>query len=184
MTPDIDTTTYAQAASLNHDGTHGPLKCGTCHEVNGDGVPTHVEDGLLYKGQPIVNDYDAAVAWMHTFTAESDGLDDYCLNCHQDNSGQISSSNRTWTEHSYKGRSSREMMDKAEIAVQGHVGGDINAGEDPTNTVCTSCHGDRSNTLSRKGCSTKWNNHLIQGRSSEVAWEYMSTTYAGSNCGW
>jgi hypothetical protein len=184
VTPDIDTTSYAQAASLNHDGTHGPLKCGTCHQVNGDGVPSHIEDGLTYQGQPIKEDYDAAVAWMHTFTAESDGLDDYCLNCHQDNSSQIDSNNRTWTEHSYKGRSSREMMDKAEIAVQGHVGGDINAGEDPTNTVCTSCHGDRSNTLSRKGCSTKWNNHLIQGRSSEVAWEYMSTTYAGSNCGW
>jgi len=76
------------------------------------------------------------------------------------------------------------MMDKAEISVQGHVGGDIDAGEDPQNTVCTSCHGDRSNTLSRKGCSTKWNNHLIEGRASEVAWEYMSTTFAGSNCGW
>jgi len=148
----------------------------------------HVQD-LEYNGTRILDaadPYDAAVSWAHTFTAEADGLDQggYCQNCHGDNSGLIASDNRTWTEHSYKGRSSREMMDKAEIAVQGHVGGDINAGEDPTNTVCTSCHGDRSRTLQRRGCTSKWNNHLVQGRSSEVAWEYMSNTYAGSNCGW
>jgi hypothetical protein len=170
---------------LNHDGTHGPLKCGTCHEVNGDGVPSHIEDGLLYNGQPIVNDYDAAVSWMHTFTAEADGLGDYCLNCHQDNSSDISLTNRTWTEHSSKGRSSREMMDKAEQSQLGVVAGDPADGlVDPTNTVCTSCHGDRSGSLSRKGCSTKWRNHLIEGRASEAAWEYMSTENAGSTCGW
>ena len=28
VTPNIDTTTYAQAASMNTDGSHGPLKCG------------------------------------------------------------------------------------------------------------------------------------------------------------
>jgi hypothetical protein len=183
VTPDIDTTTYAQAASLNHDGSHGPLKCGTCHEVDGTGVPTHVEDGLLYQGAPIKDDYDAAVSWMHTFTAEADPRDDYCLNCHQDNRTDISSTNRTWTEHSSKGRSSREMMDQAELLQVGHVGGDP-AFEDPTTTVCTSCHGDRSRTLVRRGCTDKWKNHLIQGRASEVAWEYMSTANAGSTCGW
>ena len=137
----------------------------------------------MYQGQPIKENYDAAVSWMHTFTAEADGLGDYCLNCHEDNRTEISSTNKTWTEHSFKGRSSREMMDKAEISILGHVGGDP-AFEDPTNTVCTSCHGDRSRTLSRRGCTTKWKNHLIQGRASEAAWEYMSTTKAGSNCGW
>ena len=50
VTPNIDTTSYAQAAALNHDGSHGPLKCGTCHEVNGAGVPSHIEDGLTYNG--------------------------------------------------------------------------------------------------------------------------------------
>ncbi|RLA00917.1 MAG: hypothetical protein DRQ45_06705, partial [Gammaproteobacteria bacterium] len=184
VTPDIDTTSYAQAAALNADHTHGPLKCGTCHEVNGVGVPTHIEDGLLYQGQPIKENYDAAVSWMHTFTAEADPRGDYCLNCHEDNRSQISSTNRTWTEHSFKGRSSREMMDKAEVLQNGHVGGDFDAGEDPTNTVCTSCHGDRSRTLQRKGCTTKWKNHLIQGRASEVAWEYMSTDNIGNTCGW
>ena len=34
VTPAIDTTSYAQAAALNADGSHGPLKCGTCHTVD------------------------------------------------------------------------------------------------------------------------------------------------------
>jgi hypothetical protein len=183
VTPNIDTTTYAQAASLNHDGSHGPLKCGTCHQVNGAGVPSHIQDGLTYQGQPIKENYEAAVAWMHTFTAEADPLQDYCLNCHQDNSADISSTNRTWTEHAYKGRSSREMMDKVELVKFGHVGGDP-AFENPRNTVCTSCHGDRSGSLQRRGCTDKWRNHLIQGRASEAAWEHMSVSFAGSTCGW
>ena len=185
VTPTIDNTSYAQAASLNHDGSHGPLKCGTCHQVNGEGVPSHIQDGLTYQGQPIVNNYDAAVSWMHTFTAEADPRGDYCLNCHTDNSSDISLTNRTWTEHSYKGRSSREMMDKVEALQLNNVAGDPGEGfVDPTNTVCTSCHGDRSSSLARRGCTEKWRNHLIQGRASEAAWEYMSTTYAGDNCGW
>jgi hypothetical protein len=185
VTPNIDTTSYAQAAALNADGSHGPLKCGTCHQVNGAGVPSHIQDGLTYQGQPIVANYDAAVSWMHTFTDEADPRVDYCLNCHGDNRSQISLTNRTWTEHSFKGRSSREMMDKAEQLQLTQVAGDPAEGDvNPTNTVCTTCHGDRSRTLSRNGCSDKWRNHLIQGRASESAWLYMSTTYAGSTCGW
>jgi len=183
VTPNIDTTTYAQAAALNADGSHGPLKCGTCHEVNGVGVPSHIEDGLTYKGQPIKENYDAAVAWMHTFTAEADPRVDYCLNCHTDNSSSISSTNRTWTEHAYKGRSSREMMDKVELSQLGHVAGDP-AVEIPENTVCTTCHGSRTQTLQRRGCTNRWRNHLIEGRASEAVWEYVSTKYAGTTCGW
>jgi hypothetical protein len=187
VTPTIDSTSYAQAAALNHDGTHGPLKCGTCHQVNGDGVPSHIQDGLTYNGQPIVNDYDAAVSWMHTFTANADPRDDYCVNCHEDNRALIDSNNKTWTEHASKGRSSREMMDMAEELQlpKDQIAGDPLEGyADPRNTVCTSCHGDRSRTLERRGCSTKWKNHLIEGRSSEAAWENMSTRFAGSTCGW
>ena len=122
---------------------------------------------------------------MHTFTAEADPRNDYCLNCHEDKSSEISSTNKTWAEHSFKGRSSREMMDKVELLQNGFIGGDP-AEEDPRITVCTSCHGDRSNTLARRGCTTKWKNHLVQGRSSEVAWEYMTANFTNSldNCGW
>jgi hypothetical protein len=129
---------------------------------------------------------------MHTFTENTDPRDGYCLNCHQDNRDSISLTNKTWTEHSYKGRSSREMMDKAEaltLPVNNNdvvqIAGDPADGYvDPKNSVCTSCHGDRSRTLERRGCSDKWRNHLIQGRASEQAWVYMSSTYAGSTCGW
>ena len=120
---------------------------------------------------------------MHTFTDNADPLIDYCLNCHTDNSGDISSTNKTWTEHASKGRSSREMMDKVEISQLGHVAGDP-AFESPENTVCSSCHGDRTRTLERRGCSDKWKNHLIEGRASQSVWEYISTTYAGDTCGW
>ena len=74
VTPTIDNTSYAQAASLNHDGSHGPLKCGACHQVDGTGVPTWVEDGLTFNGQPVKENYDVAVQWAHTATAEYDEL--------------------------------------------------------------------------------------------------------------
>src|SRR5512146_2951633 len=32
-------TSYAQAAQYNADGSHGPLKCNSCHTVNKAGVP-------------------------------------------------------------------------------------------------------------------------------------------------
>ncbi len=136
VTPTIDTTSYAQAAALNHDGSHGPLKCGTCHLVNGEGVPSFIEDGITYNGQPIKENFDLAVSWAHTFTDNADPREDFCVNCHGDNRNLIDSSDKTWTEHAFKGRSSRQLMDKAELAQLGHVGGDP-AFEDPLQTVCT-----------------------------------------------
>ena len=197
VTPLIDTTSYAQAASLNADGSHGPIKCGACHEVEESGVPTFLVD-LTYKGQKIMElpadgpngneRFDAAVSWMHTFTDDVsplDGLgtDSICLNCHEDRSGLISSTNRKWTEHAKEGKISRQLMDKSEIEALGHVAGDSGF-EDPLNTVCTSCHGDRSNSLSRKGCTTKWKNHLIEGRAAESVWEDVSLAVEGTTCGW
>ena len=192
VTPDIDTTSYAQAASLNSDGSHGPLKCGACHEIDGDGLPTFLVN-LTYKGQdimeinPVEARFDAAVSWMHTFTDDVSpinglGTDSVCLNCHEDRSGSISSTNRKWTEHAKEGKISRQLMDKSEIEVLGHVAG--GGGEDPLSTVCTSCHGDRTNTLSRKGCTTKWKNHLIEGRVAEPVWENVSLAFDGTTCGW
>ena len=92
--------------------------------------------------------------------------------------------NRTWTEHSFKARVPRHSMDK----VEAQLGTDQT---DPLNTLCTSCHGDRSNTLSRRGCTDKWRNHLIEGRASESAWEDVSVMVVsgqpasdGTICGW
>ena len=52
VAPAIDNTSYAQAASLNADGSHGPVKCGACHAVDGNGIPTWI-DGQFAGGGAI-----------------------------------------------------------------------------------------------------------------------------------
>jgi hypothetical protein len=184
VTPTIDTTTYAQAASLNHDNTHGPLKCGTCHDVDQSGIPTWVQ-GLEYNGQPIGSDYDAAVSWMHTYTLEASPLapGGVCENCHGvkgNNWDVVSESNKKWVQHAYRGRASRNAMDKVELATQGYLSG---AGPNlPEDVVCQQCHRDRTNKLSCN--STRWKSHLLEGRVAEVVWEDVSTRFLGSTCGW
>jgi len=175
VTPTIDNTSYAQAAALNNDGSHGPLKCGACHNVNQDGLPVSSSNQawfaqLTYNNQP-VTDYETAVAWAHTATENYDRLQPggTCQNCHEDKTADVSWGNRTWTEHAYKSRVPRDAMDAVEAAL------DIPQ-VNPLGTVCQSCHGDRSGTLSRRGCSDKWRNHLIQGRASEAVWENVSST--------
>ncbi len=65
VTPTVDTTTYAQAAAINPDGSHGPIQCGACHTVNQDGVPVSLATAT-YKGRPLAHDYDLAVEYAHT----------------------------------------------------------------------------------------------------------------------
>ncbi len=178
----IDTTTYAQAASMNTDGSHGPLKCGACHVANDNGVNKAVAN-LTYQGSPIGQDFDKAVSWMHAYTDEADPRDSVCLRCHGDNSADILSGNGKWNSHAKQGRVSRATMDKVEIAQNGHVNGDP-AFEDPLTTVCTSCHGDRTNRLASRGCTNKWKKHLLEGRVSASVWEYVSSTVAGTTCGY
>jgi hypothetical protein len=65
VTPNVDRTTYQQAAQLNPDGSHGPLKCQTCHkDVNRQGVPL-LATKLQYNGNDITGNYDLAVQWIH-----------------------------------------------------------------------------------------------------------------------
>jgi len=65
VTPNVDRTTYQQAAQLNPDGSHGPLKCQTCHkDVNQQGVPL-LAAKLQYSGKDITGNYDLAVQWIH-----------------------------------------------------------------------------------------------------------------------
>ena len=65
VTPNVDLTTYQQAEALNRDGSHGPLKCQTCHaRVNEKGVPL-IGQKVKYKGKPITTDYNLAVEWIH-----------------------------------------------------------------------------------------------------------------------
>jgi mono/diheme cytochrome c family protein len=115
VTPLIDTTSYAQAASLNADNTHGPLKCGTCHTVdtatgiplwmgfgshdipyNGAG-PVELKDGVLDR-----NSYEEMVGWMHTYTEEANPLESTCLACHAPKGTEwamLTSDTTTWYRH-------------------------------------------------------------------------------------
>jgi hypothetical protein len=187
VTPTIDTTTYAQAASLNHDDSHGPVKCGACHDVDNAGIPVWMQD-LEYNGQPIGGDYDAAVSWMHTYTLEASPLapGGVCENCHGvkgNNWDVLKEDNKRWVQHAYRGRASRSAMDKAELETQGFISG--TGANPPEDVLCQQCHRDKSNSVSCGGrAGSKWKNHLIEGRVTESVWEDVSTRFAGSTCGW
>jgi len=79
VTPDIDPTTYAQAAALNPDGSHGPIRCAACHQpVNAQGVPVAYADLTFRdietdKEAPIGNDFDLAVQFIHATAPDQGG---------------------------------------------------------------------------------------------------------------
>ena len=185
VTPAIDTTSYAQAAALNGDGSHGPLKCGTCHTVDSSGRPSWIQSSSHFGG----SSFDGAVGWAHTFTEEASVLDSVCLNCHGvqgSNWADIASSDPegTWLRHAMDGRTSREMMDKAQIEKLGHVYGDP-AYQNTRTTVCEGCHGDEWSSVSCSGeNATEWRQHLTQGRVSQSIWEYVTKQRTGGTCGW
>jgi mono/diheme cytochrome c family protein len=193
VTPTIDATSYAQAAALNGDGSHGPLKCGTCHAVDSNGLPTWIRS-LKYPDGTRIRTFDDAVGYAHVYTDDSNPLDSTCQNCHADRSSKISETDGKWLRHSYKGRIGRQTQDKAEIEVLGHVAGDPafhnNNPQDIANTVCTACHsvngGPSGNFLPLAKCSNlTWKQHLVQGRLSPKVWEFISKSENnGSTCGW
>ena len=63
-----DPTSFAQAASLNADGSAGPVKCAACHVVDADGVPLLVEEALftLFPDEEYPTRYEKAVGLAHT----------------------------------------------------------------------------------------------------------------------
>jgi len=67
VTQRTDLTSYRQAPQYNPDGSHGPFKCAACHETNANGVPWIADDEEhVWNGKPILEDYESAVAWMHS----------------------------------------------------------------------------------------------------------------------
>jgi hypothetical protein len=180
VTPTIDTTSYAQAAQWNSDGSHGPLKCASCHETNNQGINERIDD-LVYQGQEVKGNFDLAVGWMHTFTSEHDPRQDLCENCHGDNTDEVGCDEKRWLEHSRQGRVSRNVMDQVEDLELGAVCGSQSASV-ALDTVCQGCHSDRSKKVD---CSKpKWKKHLVEGRVSQEVWESVSLAKAGSTCGW
>jgi hypothetical protein len=201
VTPTIDSTSYAQAAALNHDGSHGPLKCGACHEVDSSGVPTWMR-GVEYNGNRI-RSFDDAVSWAHTFTREASVLSDggACTNCHsypKGKSGVIAEDNGGWLDHSFVGRVGRAVQSQAEIEALGHVAGDPDfvvptngntVAEEIAGTVCTACHSEKGGPsgafLTQVTCdNTVWKSHVFDGRLDPKVWEYISHDQTGSTCGW
>ncbi|HXK55325.1 MAG TPA: hypothetical protein PLZ16_01655, partial [Gammaproteobacteria bacterium] len=74
VTQRTDLTTYRQATQYNPDGSHGPFKCAACHETNENGVPWIADDDEhVWKGKPILEDYSAAVSWMHASAPDLGG---------------------------------------------------------------------------------------------------------------
>jgi hypothetical protein len=178
--PAIDNTSYAQAAALNHDGTHGPLKCGACHAVGSDEIPDWITTFGDW-GNEYLNDFDAAIGWAHTYTDHADVRDSTCLNCHGDEADDIDEFEQDYLEHAAVGRTSRLMMDKAEIAEYGHV-----LGADPgqeRQVLCSTCH-DGNNLLGSVECTDKWKRHLTRGNVAEMVWEEVSLDETGTRCGW
>jgi len=168
VTPTIDSTSYAQAASLNPDGSHGPLKCATCHDVDNNGIPVWMS-GVQYNGSRI-RSFDDAVAWAHTFTDNVSVLQDggVCENCHSDRSNKIAEDRGKWLRHSFFGRVGRQILQSG---------------------VCSSCHslngGPSQGFLPLARCDNEtWKLHLIQGRLAESVWEFISEDVNGSTCGW
>ena len=187
VTPNIDTTTYAQAAALNHDGSHGPLKCGTCHDVDNQGIPNFMNaNRTVYSvpgyGANGINSYDEAVAWAHMYTEEQSVLDTTCQNCHGvqgtnwSDMGSYNNPDEKFVEHTMDGRGSRQMQDKAEIERWGAVLTSSNGADG----VCTECHGNEANNVS---CNdSEWQSHLTEGRVAAETFEKISTVLTGDTC--
>ena len=135
---------------------------------------------------PVAGDFDTAVSWMHTYTEEANPIQDVCQNCHEDESDDISVSEEEYLEHAMLNRTSRIAMDNVERVVNdGLVFGEIEDPLDPDPAqiaqrveLCSSCHGG----VPTPSCTPGWNDHLIQGRLSEVVWEDISAPLGG--CGW
>ncbi|MCC7201734.1 MAG: hypothetical protein IT393_03575 [Nitrospirae bacterium] len=70
--PKVDQTTYNQAGMMNTDGSHGPVKCASCHEVNSGGVAKLAEN-RKYMDKKIGTDFKAAVAYIHAHAPDTGG---------------------------------------------------------------------------------------------------------------
>ena len=89
-------------------------------------------------------------------------------------------------EHASRGspRGSRQMMDKAEMEVNGGSvfmdTGTGAPGTDGDGGLCTACHGSDGNNVS---CTNgQWLDHLTEGRVSAPVFEKVSVNQTGGTC--
>lgn len=64
VNPEVDISSHQQAAQLNPDGSHGPVKCAACHAVNEHGVPARYPE-RIGKKDDIWKNFDKAVVLQH-----------------------------------------------------------------------------------------------------------------------
>ena len=138
------------------------------------------------------------MGWAHTYTAEANVLNTTCQNCHGINFDQGINANSMpadWTKvadhtvgfltHASSGLASRQMMDKAEILVQGHVTGGPGSKGNELGKLCgSSCHKGSKFVKNAKCGNHEWMKHLTDGRVAESVFEEVSKDKNGSTCGW
>jgi hypothetical protein len=63
-----DPVSLAQARALNPDGSSGPLKCGACHVVDDEGIPTIMTADMFapFSNREYPTRREKAVAYAHT----------------------------------------------------------------------------------------------------------------------
>ncbi len=180
--PGVDATSYAQAANLNTDGSHGPLKCG-CLPCGERGRSAELVPLQWCIGQ-LVSDFDGAVGWQHEFTENADPRESMCLNCHDDYKSDVDETNRQWQRHAERSRAPRNVMDQTEELQNGHIAGFTQTSpgvwepdaQTALETVCTACHSE--NHADEVSCngenSRQWKEHLVFGRSNREVWAAVS----------
>jgi hypothetical protein len=161
------------------------VKCGSCHQVNNQGIPT-----WFRGGGPGAGDFDAAVTWAHEYTDEQSVLTTTCLNCHNDRSDEVAIDNGSYLDHAMSGSNQdlpRGMMDKAETELFGAPF----SSTDGSDGVCLGCHGneveEQPNDVS--SCDNVWKLHLTEGRVAQSTWEIVTDAQVnpgtpGDTCGW
>ena len=165
--------------------------------VDSNGIPDWIAS-IWWRGcRQQISNFDDAVGWAHTYTAEANVLNTTCQNCHGVNGAFGKPSTPTahrrsgpgwhshtdgFLEHAMNGFTSRQMMDKAETLVLGNVYGST----DGSDGVCLGCHvrQQRVNTRAVTWTTPRWIEHLTQGRVAESVWEQVSLARPGARCGW
>ena len=119
-------------------------------------------------------------------------LDNTCLNCHQDRSGDATPGNGGFMDHPISGENKdipRGMMEKAQRELNGGAlfgfDADGSANVPQRQEVCAACHDPEYPGGGVMECDGTWRAHLTEARVTQALWEDMSPVAAdGTRCGW
>ena len=124
----IDNTTYAQAAALNGDGSHGPLKCGTCHQTSQRQRRTDLDNRTGAVGEVSTSGSSKQPSGSRMSTRRTPTSSRRpAATAMATSRVEIGATDYAYLSHAYStddnptARTSRLMMDNAEITQVGHV---------------------------------------------------------------